>query len=93
MGVSRPTYIRIYASALQKIAKAFVEGRLIFIEGGKVYFDSDWYRCNTCECLIRRKKNLLRTVRYVEVKILITLIMKIITKINQLTGLMMCVYA
>jgi predicted DNA-binding protein (UPF0251 family) len=50
MGVSRPTYTRIYASALQKIAKAFVEGRLISIEGGKVYFDSDWYRCNKCEC-------------------------------------------
>jgi len=50
MGVSRPTFTRIYASALQKIAKAFVEGRQIAIEGGKVYFDSDWYQCLKCSC-------------------------------------------
>lgn len=50
MGVSRPTFTRIYASALQKIAKAFVEGRQISIEGGKVYFDSDWYHCLLCDC-------------------------------------------
>jgi len=50
MGVSRPTYTRIYASALQKIAKAFVEGRQISIQGGKVYFDSDWYHCKKCRC-------------------------------------------
>jgi len=49
-GVSRPTFTRIYASALQKIAKAFVEGRQISIEGGKVYFDSDWYHCKKCGC-------------------------------------------
>jgi len=50
MQVSRPTFTRIYASALQKIAKAFVEGRQISISGGKVYFDSDWYRCHGCHC-------------------------------------------
>ncbi len=50
MGVSRPTYTRIYASALQKIAKAFVEGSQISIEGGKVYFNSDWYHCGGCNC-------------------------------------------
>ncbi len=50
MGVSRPTFTRIYASALQKIARAFVEGRQISIEGGKVYFDSDWYHCKKCRC-------------------------------------------
>ena len=50
MGVSRPTLTRIYASALQKIAKAFVEGRMITIKGGKVYFDSDWYHCKSCDC-------------------------------------------
>lgn len=50
MAVSRPTFTRIYASALQKVAKAFVEGRQIFIEGGKVYFDSDWYHCKKCKC-------------------------------------------
>lgn len=50
MAVSRPTFTRIYAAALQKIAKAFVEGRQIAIEGGKVYFDSDWHQCNACAC-------------------------------------------
>lgn len=50
MGVSRPTYTRIYASARQKIARAFVEGSQISIEGGKVYFDSDWYHCKDCTC-------------------------------------------
>jgi len=50
MGVSRPTFTRIYASALQKIAVAFVEGRQISIEGGKIYFDSDWYQCLSCQC-------------------------------------------
>ena len=50
MDVSRPTFTRIYAAALQKVATAFVEGRQIVIEGGKVYFDSDWHQCNACEC-------------------------------------------
>ena len=50
MGVSRPTFTRIYAAALQKIAAAFVEGRQIAIEGGKVYFDSDWHECKACGC-------------------------------------------
>lgn len=50
MGISRPTFTRIYASALQKIAKAFVEGRQIAIEGGKVYFDTNWYHCKKCTC-------------------------------------------
>ncbi len=51
MNVSRPTFTRIYASALRKIATAFVEGRTVSIEGGKVYFDSDWYHCNYCSCI------------------------------------------
>jgi len=50
MNVSRPTFTRIYASARMKISKAFVEGRQIEIEGGKIYFDSDWFQCNACGC-------------------------------------------
>ena len=50
MGVSRPTYTRIYDIARKKIAQAFVEGRTVVFEGGKVYFDSDWYHCNSCDC-------------------------------------------
>lgn len=50
MEVSRPTFTRIYASALKKIAKALVEGKQLAIEGGKVYFDSDWFFCRECQC-------------------------------------------
>jgi uncharacterized protein len=50
MDVSRPTYARIYESARRKVAQAFVQGRAIVFEGGKVYFDSEWYSCNSCGC-------------------------------------------
>jgi uncharacterized protein len=50
MGISRPTFTRIYESARRKVALAFVQGRPIIFEGGKVYFDSEWYRCNSCGC-------------------------------------------
>ncbi len=50
MGVSRPTFTRIYESARRKVAQAFVHGKPIVFEGGKVYFDSDWYTCHTCGC-------------------------------------------
>ncbi len=50
INISRPTFTRIYASARQKIAKAFAEGREIKINGGNVYYDSPWYHCNTCSC-------------------------------------------
>lgn len=50
MGVSRSTFSRIYSSSRQKIAKSFVEGKQIIVEGGKVYFDSDWYHCENCNC-------------------------------------------
>ncbi len=50
MHISRPTFTRIYASAREKIAKALVEGKQLIIEGGKVYFDSDWYFCEDCKC-------------------------------------------
>jgi predicted DNA-binding protein (UPF0251 family) len=50
MGVSRPTFTRIYASALEKIATSFVNGQGVFIEGGHVYFDSKWCQCIVCKC-------------------------------------------
>lgn len=50
MEISRPTYTRIYASARRKVAQAFVLGKPIVFEGGKVFFDSEWYACNTCGC-------------------------------------------
>ncbi|MDD3876673.1 MAG: DUF134 domain-containing protein [Bacteroidales bacterium] len=63
MSVSRPTFTRVYASVRQKIAMAFVESRPMLIEGGKVYFDSDWYHCNTCHCYFNNpEKNVAITV-------------------------------
>ena len=51
MDVSRPTFARIYESARRKIAQALVSGSPIIFEGGKVYFNSDWYVCKSCGCL------------------------------------------
>ncbi|HZL11390.1 MAG TPA: DUF134 domain-containing protein [Prolixibacteraceae bacterium] len=50
MGISRSTYARIYESARRKVAQAFILGKAILFEGGKVYFDSEWYSCNSCGC-------------------------------------------
>jgi predicted DNA-binding protein (UPF0251 family)/DNA-directed RNA polymerase subunit RPC12/RpoP len=50
MEVSRPTLTRIYSKARQKIAEALVMGKQIIIEGGKIYFDSEWYSCKLCGC-------------------------------------------
>ncbi len=50
MNISRPTFARIYKSARRKIAQALVKGSPIVFEGGKVYFNSDWYFCKTCGC-------------------------------------------
>jgi len=50
MDVSRPTLTRIYARARQKIAQALVQGSQIIIEGGKIYFDSEWFTCSSCGC-------------------------------------------
>ncbi|MDD4656120.1 MAG: DUF134 domain-containing protein [Bacteroidales bacterium] len=49
MGISRPTFTRIYAHARKKVAKAFTEGKGIVFEGGRVFLDSDWYYCKECE--------------------------------------------
>ncbi len=50
MEVSRPTFARIYESARRKVAQAFVQGKAIVFEGGKVYFDTEWYSCKNCGC-------------------------------------------
>ncbi len=51
MDVSRPTFTRIYEKARCTIAKAFVEGKAIFIEGGDFQTDNCWYRCENCHKL------------------------------------------
>lgn len=57
MNVSRPTFTRIYNRALKKVAKAFVEGLVIEIEGGPVEFDKVWYKCKKCFKLIDGLEN------------------------------------
>ena len=57
MNVSRPTFTRIYNSALELIAKAFVEGKAIEIEGGNYELEKDWYRCKKCYKLIEGLEN------------------------------------
>ncbi len=48
MNVSRPTLSRIYDNARKKVAKAFVEGKTILIQGGAVELEQEAYRCSTC---------------------------------------------
>ncbi len=51
MNVSRPTFTRIYERARQNIAKAFVEGKVIMIEGGDFHSNGHWYKCIECQKL------------------------------------------
>jgi uncharacterized protein len=60
MKVSRPTFTRIYNNALNQIAKSFVEGKAIEIEGGNYQMESDWYRCKKCFKLIEGIENHLK---------------------------------
>lgn len=48
MGVSRPTFARIYESARRKIAMAFVEALEIKTVYGNAMLDKSWYECNSC---------------------------------------------
>jgi uncharacterized protein len=57
MNVSRPTLTRIYENARRTIAKAFVEGKMILIEGGEVHFDKQWFRCKRCHKLVAGMEN------------------------------------
>jgi len=57
MNISRPTFTRVYNKALKTIAKAFVEGKVIEIEGGNFHFEHDWYKCKKCFKLIQGIEN------------------------------------
>jgi predicted DNA-binding protein (UPF0251 family) len=57
MDVSRPTFTRVYNSALKKIARAFIECLAIEIEGGNVEFEKQWYKCKKCFKLIDGLEN------------------------------------
>jgi len=60
MNVSRPTFTRIYNNALKQIARSFVEGVAIEIEGGNYQLEKDWYRCKKCYKLIEGLENHLK---------------------------------
>ncbi|MCW3806715.1 DUF134 domain-containing protein [Plebeiibacterium marinum] len=48
MGISRPTFARIYESARRKIAKAMVEVKEIRTVYGNALLDKNWYECHVC---------------------------------------------
>ena len=48
MGISRPTFARIYESARRKIAKAMVEVKEIRTVYGNALLDKNWYACQKC---------------------------------------------
>lgn len=48
MGISRPTFARIYESARRKIAKALVESKEIKAVYGNAWMDKNWFICHDC---------------------------------------------
>ena len=60
MNISRPTLTRIYENARKTIAQAFVEGKMILIDGGNVQFGKQWFRCKRCFKLIGGLENHVR---------------------------------
>jgi len=48
MGVSRPTFARIYESARRKMARAMVEVKEIRAVYGQTALDENWWICNQC---------------------------------------------
>ncbi len=48
MGISRPTFARIYESARRKIARALVETKEIKTIFGNAWMDKHWFICNSC---------------------------------------------
>jgi predicted DNA-binding protein (UPF0251 family) len=62
LDVSRPTFTRIYDSALKKVAKALVEQKRLLIGGGKVVFNEKWYVCNNCGAVFKVDDNTDNTI-------------------------------
>lgn len=48
MGVSRPTFARIYETARRKIAQALVEAKEIRTKYGNAVMDKSWFVCQAC---------------------------------------------
>lgn len=49
MGISRPTFTRIYDKARKTVARALAESKVIVISGGDVKFDKNWFKCRKCD--------------------------------------------
>lgn len=48
MGISRPTFTRLYESARRKLSVMLIEGKALKIDGGSYRYDKDWHKCNDC---------------------------------------------
>jgi len=48
MGISRPTFTRLYESARRKIAEALAEARPLETDRGHAFFNHDWHHCRDC---------------------------------------------
>jgi predicted DNA-binding protein (UPF0251 family) len=53
MGVSRPTFTRIYDVARKKMVQALVENKVLKVAGGNVEFEHEWFRCLKCDTTFR----------------------------------------
>lgn len=58
MGVSRPTFARIYESARRKIALALSEAREIVTVFGNVELEDNWYLCSNCHAKFTKPKSM-----------------------------------
>ncbi len=58
MGISRPTFARIYESARRKIALALVEAREIKTSYGNAWMEKNWFVCNDCLARFTIPKNI-----------------------------------
>jgi predicted DNA-binding protein (UPF0251 family) len=48
MSISRPTFTRLYDKARKNIARAFIEGKALIIQGGTFVTEDHWYKCHDC---------------------------------------------
>ncbi len=58
MGISRPTFARIYEEARRKIAQALVEVKEIKAVYGHARLDKSWFVCNNCHARFTMPGNL-----------------------------------
>ena len=62
MGVSRPTFARIYESARRKIANALVESKEIKTVYGNAWMDKNWFICHDCNARFTIPKTMTKRI-------------------------------